>query len=143
MTMTKKETIVLLGYLKIAYPNMFNDNDAEYTGNVWHEMLCDEEVSLARLVLKKHIASSKYPPSIAEFLSLIETEKWAIYSENVFSSLDEDESPKRKLPDCFVPRSITRQPKQFELKAKESITKIVDEKTYLLVEKETKQITSG
>jgi len=141
MTMTKKETIVLLGYLKIAYPNMFNDNDAEYTGNVWHEMLCDEEVSLARLALKKHIASSKYPPSIAEFLSLIETEKWAIYSENVFCTLDEDENPKSKLPDCFVPRSIARKPKQFELTAKQSITKIIEEKSYLLPEKETKQIT--
>ena len=141
--MTKKETIILLGYLRIAYPNMFNDLDAEYTGNVWYEMLCDEEVSLARLALKKHIATSKYPPSIAEFLSLIETEKWTIYSENAFSSLGEEEIPTKKLPGCFVPRSITHQPKQFEIKAKEHINKIVDIKSSLLSQKEPKQISSG
>lgn len=125
--MTKKETIVLLGYMKIAYPNMFKDTDAEHTGNVWHEMICDEDISLSRIALKKHIAISKYPPTIAEFLKLIENEKWDIYSENLFS-----EHPK-KLHSYYIPRSISRQPKQFELKSKEVINKIVEQKPLKLI----------
>jgi len=125
--MTKKETIVLLGYMKIAYPHMFKDTDAEYTGNVWHEMICDEDISLARIALKKHIASSEYPPTIAEFLKLIENEKWDIYSEHLFS-----EHPK-KLHNYYVPRSITQYPKQFELKSKKVINQNIAQKALKLI----------
>lgn len=122
--MTKKETVIMLGYLKIAYPNLIKDNDPELLLSLWYEMLCDEESTLVRLALKKHITNSKYLSSIAEFLNLIESIKWTIYLQSTFTTLVDNDTPKKILA-CYLLLSITHHLKQFEINGNNQIAEII------------------
>ena len=67
--MTMQETSVLLGILKTAYPRFYTDITPETLGEtveLWHAMLSDVTLELARPALFRLIATSKFPPSIAE-----------------------------------------------------------------------------
>ena len=72
--MTKKETISLFGILIAAYPNFDkfkDDNQVEGMVNMWASLFADDDGAIVSLAVKKHIMTSKWPPSIAEIREII------------------------------------------------------------------------
>lgn len=72
--MTKKDTIGLFGILIAAYPNFdkFKDDEQiESMVNMWATMFADDDSTIVGLAVKKHIMTSKWPPSIAEIRELM------------------------------------------------------------------------
>ena len=72
--MTKKETISLFGILIAAYPNFDkfkDDNQVEGMVNMWATLFADDDSTIVHLAVKKHIMTSKWPPSIAEIREIM------------------------------------------------------------------------
>ena len=72
--MTKKETIGLFGILVAAYPNFDkfkDDSQVESMVNMWATLFADDDSAIVGLAVKKHIMTSKWPPSIAEIREII------------------------------------------------------------------------
>ena len=72
--MTKKETINLFGILIAAYPNFDkfkDDNQVEGMVNMWASLFADDDSAIVGLAVKKHIMTSKWPPSIAEIREIM------------------------------------------------------------------------
>jgi len=62
----RKQAAEFIKKISGAYPNLeFNENRIK----IWVEMMADIDYSLAVTRLKKHITTSKFPPSIAEILN--------------------------------------------------------------------------
>lgn len=67
--MTREETAVILGTIKVAYPRAYADmsnEDVKNTLNLWSAMFVDEPLEAVHTALYKHMATSKFPPTIAE-----------------------------------------------------------------------------
>ena len=72
--MTKKETIALFGILIAAYPNFdkFKDDDqVEGMVNMWATLFADDDSAIVGLAVKRHIMTSKWPPSVAEIREIM------------------------------------------------------------------------
>ena len=72
--MTKKETISLFGILIAAYPNFDkfkDDSQVEGMVNMWASLFADDDSTIVGLAVKKHIMTSKWPPSIAEIREIM------------------------------------------------------------------------
>ena len=72
--MTKKETISLFGILIAAYPNFDkfkDDSQVEGMVNMWASLFADDDSKIVGLAVKKHIMTSKWPPSIAEIREIM------------------------------------------------------------------------
>ncbi len=73
--MTIDETAVLLGIVKIAYPYFYKDMPKNELGDavsLWADMLRDVSLDVAKLGLKKLIATHKdFPPTIGDLLEAI------------------------------------------------------------------------
>lgn len=72
--MTKKEIISLFSILIAAYPNFDkfkDDNQVENMVNMWAMLFADDDSKLVGLAVKKHISTSKWPPSIAEIREIM------------------------------------------------------------------------
>ena len=72
--MTKKETISLFGILIAAYPNFDkfkDDSQVEGMVNMWASLFADDDGAIVGLAVKKHIMTSKWPPSIAEIREIM------------------------------------------------------------------------
>lgn len=72
--MKHEETVKLIGLLVVAYPNYdkFRDeNHVRSTVSLWNQMFADDDFRLVQLALEKHIATSKWPPSIAELRDIM------------------------------------------------------------------------
>lgn len=70
--MTRDEVRKLLGTAMIAYPKWLADKDKHElsaVAEVWFRMLGDIDYQLADAALAKHVATSPFPPSIAELRS--------------------------------------------------------------------------
>lgn len=70
--MTQEECAKLLAQAMLAYPNWLKDvGETRMAAMVatWHRMLADIDYQLADAALAKHIATSQYPPTIAELRS--------------------------------------------------------------------------
>lgn len=70
--MTQDECARLLATAMLAYPNWLRDiGETRMAAMVatWHRMLQDIDYQLADAALAKHVATSQYPPSIAELRS--------------------------------------------------------------------------
>ncbi len=89
--MTHDETVKLIGLLIVAYPNFDKYSDKAHlrsTVALWDKMFSDDDFGLVQMALEKHIATSKWPPSIAELRDIMTTitnpelipvdEAWAI-----------------------------------------------------------------
>lgn len=61
--MKASETAKLLAVISAAYPNFQAD---ESRAKVWAQMLADVDYRVADIAVWRHIATSKFPPSIAE-----------------------------------------------------------------------------
>lgn len=72
--MTKKQTIELFAIFVAAYPNFdkFKDED-QVAGmvNVWANIFADDDAAIVGMAAKKHIATNKWPPSIAEIRDIM------------------------------------------------------------------------
>jgi len=67
--LTTKETSILLGILRVAYPRFYADispADVKVSVDTWTLMLSDTNLDVAKVALQRLIATSKFPPSIAE-----------------------------------------------------------------------------
>lgn len=72
--MTKKETIGLFGILIAAYPNFDkfkDDSQVEGMVNMWATLFADDDSAIVGLAVKKHIMTSKWPPSVAEIREIM------------------------------------------------------------------------
>ena len=72
--MTKKETIGLFGILIAAYPNFDkfkDDSQVEGMVNMWATLFSDDDSAIVGLAVKKHIMTSKWPPSVAEIREIM------------------------------------------------------------------------
>lgn len=63
--MSPAETAKILAILAAAYPGFEVD---ETRHRLWHEMLGHLEYAVAQAAIRKHIAESKWPPTVAEVL---------------------------------------------------------------------------
>ncbi|MGV8153409.1 MAG: replicative helicase loader/inhibitor [Alkaliphilus sp.] len=67
--MTKQEGLIILGILKTAYPRFYTNiqkNEVENAVLLWSEMLTDYSLDVIKIAIKKLIAESVYPPTIAD-----------------------------------------------------------------------------
>jgi len=67
--MTQKETAYLLSILRAAYPRFYYDvspDDLKISVDTWTVMLSDTSIEIATVALQRLIATSKFPPTIAE-----------------------------------------------------------------------------
>ena len=72
--MTKLETIELFGVLIAAYPNFDkfrDDSQVEAMVNMWATLFADDDGKIVALAVKRHIMTSKWPPSIAEIREIM------------------------------------------------------------------------
>jgi len=72
--LTKDETIKLIGIVTMAYPNFDKFKDEKHIRSLvafWADMFADDDSVLVALAVKKHISTSKWPPSIAEIREIL------------------------------------------------------------------------
>lgn len=74
MNVTKLETIELFGILIAAYPNFDkfkDDGQVEAMVNMWAALFADDDSKIVGIAIKRHIMTSKWPPSIAEIREIM------------------------------------------------------------------------
>lgn len=65
--MTKQEVVEALTLIVMSYPASFKDESAvQAMSEVWSRFFADDNPKLVALAIQKHIAVSKWPPSVAE-----------------------------------------------------------------------------
>lgn len=72
--MTRAEVAAILKLVVASYPNYdkFRDKtEVANTVNLWAVMFADDDRDMVTLAVKKHIATNKWPPSIAEIREII------------------------------------------------------------------------
>lgn len=97
--MTKADAARLVAIVVTAYPNFDKFKDAkaiEATVNLWAMMFEQDESGIVALAVKKHIATNKWPPSVAQIREimleiqhpeLIEPDKaWLAVSDLMYSA---------------------------------------------------------
>lgn len=110
--MTKKETIAIMAMLKASYPRYYADmgaEDVETAINLWYTMLKEYDGKIVGQAVKSVIATSKYPPTVAEVLEKIklitgkeemtEMEAWSYISKAVSNSTYHALEEWEKLPE--------------------------------------------
>jgi hypothetical protein len=64
--MTADETKAVLAVIKVAFPGFSKGIDPDDVLNVWHDMFRDDDMKVVAEAVKILIATSKFPPTIAE-----------------------------------------------------------------------------
>ena len=80
--MTKKEALQILAVLKAAYPASYNNmtkEEASGTVSVWAMQFDDMPVEIVMMAIHKAIATSKFPPTVAEVKEKIKAIHWESY----------------------------------------------------------------
>lgn len=80
--MTKKEALQILAILKAAYPSSYNGmtkEEATGTVAVWCMQFEDLPAEVVMMAIHKLISTSKFPPSISEVKSKIQSIHWEAY----------------------------------------------------------------
>ena len=117
--MTKEDVGVMLGMIREVYGKSGESPNPKLAIEIWYSFLCDEHKDLVKQALDRHIASNTFAPRPAEILGTLEDIKWEIYAKNESArSLGNDV---KIIPPEFMPRSITRAPKQYEITDKQRI----------------------
>jgi len=78
--MTSNETTILLGMLRAVYPRFYADispDEVAVIVNTWTFMLSDTTLEVAQVALQRLIATSKFPPTIAEMRESIAAVQYA------------------------------------------------------------------
>jgi len=74
--MKHEDTVKLIGLIVVAYPNFDKFKDESHirsTVALWDLMFADDDAGLVSMAVEKHIATSKWPPSIAELRDIMTT----------------------------------------------------------------------
>jgi hypothetical protein len=72
--MTGAQAAKLVGLMAVAYPSYDKFRDESHlraTVALWGQMFAEDDFSLVQLALEKHIATSKWPPSIADIRDIL------------------------------------------------------------------------
>lgn len=72
--MTRADAAKLIGIIIMAYPNFdkFKDeNQIKSTVDLWAMMFSNDDSNIVGLAVKKHIATNKWPPSVAEIREIM------------------------------------------------------------------------
>jgi len=73
---TKAQTAVLLGILRVSFPRFYanaTEEDMEASVSMWAYMLSDTTFEIAQMALQRLIATSKFPPTVADMRESIAT----------------------------------------------------------------------
>lgn len=95
--MDRTEAAQVLAMLKAAYPNFYKGmgaDEAQGTISVWSIQFADTAAEIVLMALNKVIATSKFPPTIAEIKEKISSLHWEAYEKlymNLAAQLTEDE----------------------------------------------------
>lgn len=95
--MTTGETTVILAAITAAYPNAYKNmsqEEARAVVTVWAIQFADMPADIVFMAVNKAIATSKYPPTIAEVKQKVSALYWEAYghmNENRFQTLTEKE----------------------------------------------------
>lgn len=82
--MNKKEATEILAVLKASYPNFYKDLtvlDAQGIVGVWAMQFADLSAEVVLMALNKHIATNKFPPTIAEVKDKLSSVHWEAYEK--------------------------------------------------------------
>lgn len=74
--MTSMETTAILAVIRTAYPRYYdkkNEKELKETISLWHTMLAEYRADTVSAAVKALIATSKFPPTIAEVIEMINT----------------------------------------------------------------------
>lgn len=74
--MTSMETTAILAVIKTAYPRYYDkktEKELKETISLWHTMLAEYRADTVSAAVKALIATSKFPPTIAEVIEMINT----------------------------------------------------------------------
>lgn len=80
--MTKKEAVQILAILKAAYPASYNNmtkEEASGTVAVWAMQFANMPADIVMMAIHKLISTSKFPPTVAEVKSKIQSIHWEAY----------------------------------------------------------------
>lgn len=114
---TKADTARLIGIIITAYPNIdkYSSEIIEAMTNTWALMFADDDCKLVTAAVMKHIATSKWAPSIAEIRSImVDIQRpdilppdvaWGIVSDYMYA---ERASPLHSSFDIDLPPLINR-----------------------------------
>lgn len=115
--MTRADAAKLVAIIVTAYPNFDKFKDAQAvasTVDLWAAMFADDDGRIVGLAVKKHIATSKWPPSVAELREImLEMQRpellapdiaWAAVSD-MLESHGEYETPDLG---CYLPPLVAR-----------------------------------
>lgn len=72
--MTRADAAKLIAIIVMAYPNFDKFRDDEHVKgvvNMWATMFSEDEPGIVGLAVKKHISTSKWPPSVAEIREIM------------------------------------------------------------------------
>lgn len=110
--MNSTEALKLMAVLQIAYPRFYQDitdEDAEEAINLWATMFEDKPYELVKAAVKSCIATSKWPPTIAEVNDeiirltkpeeLTEMEAWNLVNKALKNAGYESKEEFAKLPE--------------------------------------------
>lgn len=82
--MDRTEAAQVLAMLKAAYPNFYKGmgaDEAQGTISVWSIQFADTAAEIVLMALNKVIATSKFPPTIAEIKEKISSLHWEAYEK--------------------------------------------------------------
>ena len=122
--MTEQETRVCLAAVYEIYRKQLETSNPDEYVNLWHRYLCDEPAELVQMAFDKWIATEKWAPKPSEILELVESAKGDLYSEAIAIDLFDNRSVVERLaeiPREYMPRYVTRRPKQFEVENQKRI----------------------
>ena len=116
--MTRSDAIKLVGLIITAYPGSDKFNDHKAISNavsMWQEFFEDDDMAIVVLALKKHIATCKFPPNIADIKEIMleicacdiipPNEAWAVVALHIDNS---SEFENLTAPERIFPTAIAR-----------------------------------
>lgn len=121
--MNREETLKLLTLIKVSYPMWakdLRDSDAKAMVMLWEDMLGEYEFNIVQAALKSFLATSKWPPSIAELIEKIqfilsggqkeisENEAWAMVRKALGNGMYGAKEEFERLPSDI--QSVLREP---------------------------------
>lgn len=111
--MTKTETAAVLAVIRTAYPRYYDNKtkkELEETVSLWQTMLEEYPAETVGAAVKSIIAASKFPPSIAEVIEMINTltrpaelgeiEAWGLVKNAIRDSAYHSAEEFAKLPEA-------------------------------------------
>lgn len=112
--MTKADTAAILAVFKTAYPRYYSGKTEDEIGkaiSLWHTMLEEYPVVLVNAAVKALIATSPYPPTIADVISRIgqlttkkglsEVEAWGLVKTAIRNSAYHADEEFERLPEAI------------------------------------------